>query len=379
MSLEQIAKKLAQQTPEGFKLQRSLRENPALGYWLVDAANTLGIDLGDSWTKLAKWSAAEFTHQFALVSAHDDAVMDPVSMAMAACLAERLRSIASGEDCSDSEGIKSAIPARAELEKGIRLLFELQERSGIWDKFFPMFYYRDEAGGANYCIAFEFLEAILNEFGPGILKSSKIISGFERACQWCKRKRLQYIHEGKPYRGWNSSQQLDTVQMGKPESWATAVIHMFLHKLDAVLSDAIQLEILDVYQAQHFDESPRDLWAKFITPILDLDGTPTKLTDIVDQEIIQPCLKISVTNSQSRHLLLRDRPRVDVHINGRRSALLFGPPGTSKTTFVQAVAERVNWPYVEITPSHFLRNGLGGIYEEANKIFDDLMGFFRGL
>ncbi|WP_029088978.1 ATP-binding protein [Brevibacterium album] len=34
-----------------------------------------------------------------------------------------------------------------------------------------------------------------------------------------------------------------------------------------------------------------------------------------------------------------------------RSAILFGPPGTGKTTFAKAVASRLGWPFVEVFPS----------------------------
>lgn len=34
-----------------------------------------------------------------------------------------------------------------------------------------------------------------------------------------------------------------------------------------------------------------------------------------------------------------------------RAVVLFGPPGTGKTTFAKAVASRLNWPFVELSPS----------------------------
>src|SRR5208337_4391372 len=55
------------------------------------------------------------------------------------------------------------------------------------------------------------------------------------------------------------------------------------------------------------------------------------------------------------------------------SALLFGPPGTSKTTIAEVVAERLGWSLVVVTPSHFLSKGFEQIYVRANEIFEDLM------
>ncbi len=43
-----------------------------------------------------------------------------------------------------------------------------------------------------------------------------------------------------------------------------------------------------------------------------------------------------------------------------RAVMLFGPPGTGKTTFAKAVASRLNWPFVELFPSR-LAHSAGGL------------------
>jgi GNAT superfamily N-acetyltransferase len=43
-----------------------------------------------------------------------------------------------------------------------------------------------------------------------------------------------------------------------------------------------------------------------------------------------------------------------------RSIVLFGPPGTGKTTFAKAVASRLNWPFVEVFPAR-LASEAGGL------------------
>jgi SpoVK/Ycf46/Vps4 family AAA+-type ATPase len=54
------------------------------------------------------------------------------------------------------------------------------------------------------------------------------------------------------------------------------------------------------------------------------------------------------------------------------SMILFGPPGTSKTTIAKALAKQLNWPLVTITPSLFLSNGPPGIDSQATRVFSDL-------
>jgi transitional endoplasmic reticulum ATPase len=43
-----------------------------------------------------------------------------------------------------------------------------------------------------------------------------------------------------------------------------------------------------------------------------------------------------------------------------KSVVLFGPPGTGKTTFAKAVAGRLGWPFVELFPSRLAAEGADG-------------------
>ncbi len=54
------------------------------------------------------------------------------------------------------------------------------------------------------------------------------------------------------------------------------------------------------------------------------------------------------------------------------SVLLFGPPGTAKTTTVKSLAQKLGWHFLELTPSNFIIDGLELIEQRAKDIFDDL-------
>jgi SpoVK/Ycf46/Vps4 family AAA+-type ATPase len=56
-----------------------------------------------------------------------------------------------------------------------------------------------------------------------------------------------------------------------------------------------------------------------------------------------------------------------------RSALIFGPPGSGKSTIAKALAKRLGWDYVELSPSLFLSEGDQNIIPKAIEIFKRLV------
>jgi hypothetical protein len=285
--------------------------------------------------------------------------MDPVSMAMSACLCARLRAISQKAALNTDKYHYAILPSMVELEQSIIELFQEQEESGIWPKYFPLFHY--QGAGSNFCFTFEMLEAVLKEFSEEestLIENEIFISGLERAVIWCEKNRLKCseMHEGMVaptiYRGWNSGGDLESLRRAQPESWATAVVHMFLWELREFLSKYIQKRILDRYKATPSRECHR--LRKLMDIDVFLDSEHVGLKKLLCRNIIRSFRKKSGDH-------LRKFPVKGAPI----SALLFGPPGTSKTQVAKAIARELNWPLVEIDPSHFLQSSFQNIYVQA--------------
>lgn len=340
---------------------------PAIVYWFIDGIQRSEIDLGNKWEGICTWASHSFLRQLSRVSSKQEILMDPIAMAMAACLCAKLRKIAKGAKLGCSPSLLSNLPSTIELENSINALFiEHQSECGIWPKYFPLFHYPD--AGSNYCFAFEMLEAILNEFGYQIILKDKndiILQGLEKAIKWCDDNRFECLENttNEKYSGWNSGGQITTIEAGIPESWATAVVHMFLHTLQEVLTDWIENLILKHYKAEVHDKPDSKEWDRLLDINIEFKQTGEKKTakEILNTQILQ------AISSQDRKLF-RHNPISSCH-----SALLFGPPGTSKTAQVKALSQKLGWPYIAIGPSHFLSRGLENIYSEADIIFEDLL------
>jgi len=359
-TVPEIAREMVRQIPECFAVEK-FGPKSALAYWFLDAVERLGVKVTISrLTKLVEWVAGEFSSQFSYVVANDDALLDPVAMVMAACVVKRLhRWRVEGKL---SRPLYERLPPITELRHAVSELFRFQGKSGIWPKYFPLFNY-PASGASNYCFTFEFLEAMLTEFGDPeshLFEMPGVLPGLELALEWCNENRFVFSDKGIPYYGWNSGTEIELLRAGIPESWATGTIHMFLATLRETLSDAIDRSVVVSWVKVRDTEE----WDDLIDAPIQLPGERTTLKSVLKEEIIDKV----VPHPRCPRMSYRRKP-----IQHGRSAVLFGPPGTSKTTVVRRLADKLNWPYIEITPSDFVGKGMDQIYARTVEIFTDLM------
>ncbi|MDR3634134.1 MAG: ATP-binding protein [Isosphaeraceae bacterium] len=363
LNLRKIAELFIINAPDSLRVM-AYKPTAPIAYWLVSGAVQLEVSRNPSdWRGLAMWLVGEFSHQISLISADHPALMDPVGMAMAAAACRRLETYV-----PTLRREVAWFPSREELLNGVRLFIGKQNSAGSWEKYFPLFHY--PSAGANHCWHVEVLEAVLSEF-PEILEDSDNVHQISHALRWLEMNRIVWSDGSNQSYGWNAGGQLETLANGEPESWATGVVHIALSAISSQLTTAIRKRILRVRGGAEITAPDRQSWEHILDCSIVVNGAASKT---YLKHVIEECMIDPIVHEESANGHIDRLPKTV-----KRSALLFGPPGTGKTRMVRAISEALGWDFVEILPSEFLVTGLEGVYSSANSVFHDLQDLHRAV
>jgi hypothetical protein len=246
--------------------------------------------------------------------------------------------------------------------------FAQQLPNGTWPLGQPLFHY--PAAGNAYCYTFETLTALLRPalnrkdgellrellrpFLPNLLKA------------WHYARETQMVLQGGVAVGWRSGHHPHRVQA---EGWATASVFSYLQCLRRVIgvwtrdTAAEELEVRPPrYESP--DKAAEVLAARGQTWT---SGERWSAGEQLSALFLHP---IAASASASEQLD-PDLPLIEE--DQARSAILFGPPGTSKTTLAEALAGAIGWDFVEIHAADFLSEGMDNVPRRADEIFLRLM------
>jgi SpoVK/Ycf46/Vps4 family AAA+-type ATPase len=165
--------------------------------------------------------------------------------------------------------------------------------------------------------------------------------------------------------GWSSGHRIDHLYA---ESWATASVFSYAQALRRLLGvwtrEAAGKSLRQILTQSRDTVALDDIRMRGDTwPV---DSSSEKVGDQLLGQFVNPALKTSYEPALEPDF----KP---IGENQSRSAILFGPPGTSKTYLAHAVARAIGWHYVELHASHFVAEGLPVVQRTADEIFQRLM------
>ncbi len=174
---------------------------------------------------------------------------------------------------------------------------------------------------------------------------------------------------GKKFQGWcnDHARKKDLF-----ESWTTAIVLNFLiHYHDANLQLRQNLTI----RKYHPVKSPtRRISFHDMIPVLrnpDWIKDFTAATDPTDENELSNAIQARLLDPIKNDFVHRPRES--------SSLILYGKPGTGKTSLVKSLAKALKWPMITISPPNFLRHGFEGFEATAAAVFDDLMHLRRAI
>jgi hypothetical protein len=245
--------------------------------------------------------------------------------------------------------------------------FSAQNEDGSWPLSRPLFHY--PLVGNAYCFDYELLAQLLacRLLWEELLRH---IPSLELATNFLV-KTAYDLDTQNGVVAWASGHH---PQLEGPESWSTASVYQFAFALDRLVAEAIRQALFEEVGAVYSstpsnatkppaDDSVAEFAPKFLDATLSPpDAGPVSLRETLAKRFVFPIAREAdrVGNGAG---LDRETPM---------SAILFGPPGTSKTELAKVISEYLRWPLLAVDPSYLVKEGLDRVQAMANRLFSML-------
>lgn len=236
----------------------------------------------------------------------------------------------------------SYLPKRL-ARKALSIIFEHQ-RGGRWNEIQPMA--RTAIGFVHFPLNIEIANAVLSVLLKDSAAEGSITwSQIDEVMDWL----TGTVNKVSEFSGWSSEHDYSHDRI---DLWATAQVAQFLLDYREIRN---RLVIRSAIDRAGLVTTPPDMvettWKKLGATDLEQDDDKQIKIKLKDQ-FVTPFERRNPARSSS--------------------VLLYGPPGTSKTTLVGALANRLQWHFLQIAPADFLLAGGEQVEARATLLFEIL-------
>lgn len=285
----------------------------------------------------------------------------------------------------------------------MKVIFHEQYADGSFRKGEPIFSSSGKRDiGNSYVFFFDLMIGMLDIQPRELL--IPYIKNFERCLHWAETNILSEMlpvecdeETGRctgPYvNGWKSNH----INEGGAACWSTASVFAFVDKYNSLLRNVISDSVLDEFSGTTREDliietGSRFNWDKLMDADCIIDNNVSSLKDEIFNRVLLPQLVKEVELERAMLSPYHDNSKAtqsealagmptqlynrvqqgDTKSMPLYSMILFGPPGTAKTTLCQNMASIINYNFVTIDTADFLADGLTNIASRMTYIFEKL-------
>lgn len=274
--------------------------------------------------------------------------------------------------CAATLAVEDSSENRQYVLPALEVGFQAQDSSGCWPLGRILRQSRSQHGQratdftiSTYEIAWAASEALLKLFRyPQVTAESRtlaILDGLLSAGRYAERSSIELSGYDRPKRGWCSDPPYGWLLV---ESWTSANVLQSIISLTELIDERICNQTLRSFV--FLDPRSKDWPSWKAWEQLKKHGEPeddNPIFDYLDRKVVKKIKNNPLKLPASKEETV--------------SILLFGPPGTSKTTVVHALAHGLGWPIVMLSPGDFIEKGLEFIEAQARNVFDRLHRLHR--
>jgi len=273
------------------------------------------------------------------------------------------------------------------VASALKVIFDQQKSDGTWIKGEPIFRQGGRDIGNSYVFFFDLVGGLLSSGLPTTLLA-QYLENFERCLTWAEENVLEEMLPevcdpvtgrctGNLVRGWRSN-HLDT---GGAVCWCTAQVFFALGAgeggLGGLLKKLITSSVLEEFggvSGQSGGGNAEDSWNRLMDTDVKLSsGETSTLKNVVRDNFLQPQKEKQANIARAFTSGSSSSSFVGVgQVQPLYSCILFGPPGTAKTTICSAMAKYLGWNFLTVDTARFLKNGLENVASTMTYIFERL-------